>query len=105
MLFCVAQEEDRGNRQTGDFDRLIHDPHVYETSSHAFRGITADRQDQTILVSGVSGAGKTETIKILMHQMQHLATHELMLDTITSGIRSCKDISESDPLFEVRNLV
>jgi myosin-5 len=46
-------------------------PHVYETSALAYKGLTFDGQHQSILVSGESGAGKTETVKICMN---HLAT-------------------------------
>jgi myosin-5 len=42
------------------------EPHVYETSSLAYRGLAIEGQDQSILVSGESGAGKTETVKLLM---------------------------------------
>ena len=34
-------------------------PHVYETSSLSFRGLAVDCTNQSILVSGESGAGKT----------------------------------------------
>lgn len=44
-------------------------PHVYETSSLAYRGLAVDDQHQSILVSGESGAGKTETVKIVMSQL------------------------------------
>ena len=40
-------------------------PHVYETSSGAYRGLAVDGKNQSILVSGESGAGKTETVKDL----------------------------------------
>eukprot|EP00978_Attheya_sp_CCMP212_P005229 scaffold11612_cov39-Attheya_sp.AAC.1 len=49
-------------------------PHVYEASSLAYRGLSIDGKDQSILVSGESGAGKTEICKILM---THLATLHL----------------------------
>mmetsp|Transcript_50054 Transcript_50054/g.64134 ORF Transcript_50054/g.64134 Transcript_50054/m.64134 type:complete len:1151 (-) Transcript_50054:283-3735(-) len=41
-------------------------PHAYATSSAAFNGIQEGGPCQSILVSGESGAGKTETVKILM---------------------------------------
>ena len=48
---------------------------MYHISSLAFKGLSIDGQDQSILVSGESGAGKTVSVKILM---SHLATfHEL----------------------------
>jgi len=46
-------------------------PHVYESSALAYRGLATTGQDQSILVSGESGAGKTETVKICMN---HLAS-------------------------------
>ncbi|KAJ0409283.1 hypothetical protein P43SY_006780 [Pythium insidiosum] len=46
-------------------------PHVYATSAEAFRNMKHHRIPQSILVSGESGAGKTETVKIMM---EHLAS-------------------------------
>lgn len=54
----------------GDVKSTV-EPHVYETSSLAYRGLAVEGQNQSILVSGESGAGKTETVKILM---SHLAS-------------------------------
>ena len=47
------------------------EPHVYEASSLAYRGLVIDGNNQSVIVSGETGAGKTETVKILM---SHLAT-------------------------------
>jgi len=51
--------------------RTLVQPHVYETSALSYRGLAVEQQNQSILVSGESGAGKTETVKILM---SHLAS-------------------------------
>ena len=45
------------------------EPHVYETSSLSYKGLAFDGKDQSILVSGESGAGKTETVKIAMNHI------------------------------------
>ena len=44
-------------------------PHVYEASCLAYRGLLRNGDDQSILVSGESGAGKTETVKILLQDL------------------------------------
>eukprot|EP00529_Nitzschia_sp_RCC80_P002838 CAMPEP_0113441010 /NCGR_PEP_ID=MMETSP0014_2-20120614/854_1 /TAXON_ID=2857 /ORGANISM="Nitzschia sp." /LENGTH=1701 /DNA_ID=CAMNT_0000331825 /DNA_START=113 /DNA_END=5219 /DNA_ORIENTATION=+ /assembly_acc=CAM_ASM_000159 len=49
--------------------RTKHPPHVYETSCLAYKGLVRDEEDQSILVSGESGAGKTETVKILLRNL------------------------------------
>lgn len=46
-------------------------PHVYATSAEAFHNMKNHKMPQSILVSGESGAGKTETVKIMM---EHLAS-------------------------------
>ena len=56
-----------------DYEKLGIHPHVYETSSLAYLGLAHDGNNQAILVTGESGAGKTETIKIVMN---HLAKVE-----------------------------
>jgi myosin heavy subunit len=84
------------------YDELGFDPHVYEVSSLAYRGLATTGQDQTILVTGESGAGKTETVKIVM---DHLATVQ---QTRPGGVptehSTAKEIvarvTHSSPVFE-----
>jgi myosin heavy subunit len=54
------------------YDRIGLEPHVYEVSSLAYRGLATEGQDQTILVTGESGAGKTETVKIVMSYLANV---------------------------------
>ncbi|ETO69494.1 hypothetical protein F444_13936 [Phytophthora nicotianae P1976] len=48
-------------------------PHVYAVSVAAFRHMCDNGSNQSILVSGESGAGKTETTKILMDNLATIA--------------------------------
>ena len=74
------------------YDRTKLEPHVYTTSSLAYSGLQETKSNQTILVSGESGAGKTETVKILMAHLAFMASSD-----DTSHIRR---IVESNPLLE-----
>ncbi|TDH69876.1 hypothetical protein CCR75_002096 [Bremia lactucae] len=50
-------------------------PHVYAVSMEAFFNMREKQENQSILVSGESGAGKTETTKIVMSHLAALATN------------------------------
>eukprot|EP00957_Ditylum_brightwellii_P133653 10189821-Ditylum_brightwellii.AAC.1 len=57
--------------QLKDSNLISYEPHIYETSSHAYCSLALEERDQSIMVSGESGAGKTEAVKIIM---KYLAT-------------------------------
>ena len=90
-----------------EYEKLGIHPHVYETSSLAYLGLAHERINQAILVTGESGAGKTETIKIVMN---HLATVERSRplwpdsDRDSGNEQGSKDVVNrvlhSNPLFE-----
>mmetsp|Transcript_24599 Transcript_24599/g.53004 ORF Transcript_24599/g.53004 Transcript_24599/m.53004 type:complete len:1710 (-) Transcript_24599:57-5186(-) len=92
-----------------EYEKLGISPHVFETSSLAYLGLAMEGNDQTILVTGESGAGKTETIKIVMN---HLATVERsrpswpesdrVIDTVSSepGSDTVNRVLQANPLFE-----
>mmetsp|Transcript_66996 Transcript_66996/g.193594 ORF Transcript_66996/g.193594 Transcript_66996/m.193594 type:complete len:1699 (+) Transcript_66996:102-5198(+) len=69
-------------------------PHVFNTSNAAYRGICDRQKSQTVLISGESGAGKTETTK---HVMKFLALAGSEDGQVTNVE---KQVLESNPLLE-----
>jgi len=69
-------------------------PHVFAAGSVVFRGICDRQKCQTVLISGESGAGKTETTKYVM---KFLATAGAADGEQTSVE---KQVLESNPLLE-----
>ncbi|KAF0695692.1 Aste57867_13514 [Aphanomyces stellatus] len=72
-------------------------PHVYAVSMESFFHMRNHDINQSILVSGESGAGKTETTKIMMNHVATLSSHLCDSEAQTSII---KRIIQSNPLLE-----
>ncbi|CAK7352766.1 unnamed protein product [Dovyalis caffra] len=70
-------------------------PHVFAVADVSYRAMMDDGRSQSILVSGESGAGKTETTKLIMQYL-----------TFVGGRAACDDrtveqqVLESNPLLE-----
>jgi myosin heavy subunit len=69
-------------------------PHVFAIAQEAYRSLRLESQSQSILVSGESGAGKTETTKLLL---QHLAVVSGQNDVMTN---LSTQILEANPVLE-----
>ncbi|GLE06109.1 hypothetical protein PINS_up015320 [Pythium insidiosum] len=67
-------------------------PHVYAVSMEAFHNMRHKLENQSILVSGESGAGKTETTKIVMSHLAALAEN--------SNSKVIQQIIQANPLLE-----
>lgn len=111
-LWCIDPSQDLDKDDVFSsfvslYDKLGFDPHVYESSSLAYRGLAVDKVNQKILVTGESGAGKTETVKIVM---SHLATleqtrpgghpHNFEGNNTMGGADTVQRVLESSPVFE-----
>mmetsp|Transcript_22722 Transcript_22722/g.30067 ORF Transcript_22722/g.30067 Transcript_22722/m.30067 type:complete len:1036 (-) Transcript_22722:432-3539(-) len=76
------------------------EPHIYETSSLAYRGLAVDGHRQSILVSGESSAGKTETVKIIMSHLASIQGPEGSNPPPSSSSTVIKRVLDSNPLLE-----
>lgn len=54
--------------RSGSWERLP--PHVYGLAARAFTGVLHSKKDQVCVISGESGAGKTESSKLVMQQVR-----------------------------------
>lgn len=81
-------------------------PHVYATSAEAFHNMKSHKTPQSILVSGESGAGKTETVKIMMEHLASISIQnakKAQLDgaPLTTGhVSIVQKVLKSNPLLE-----
>ena len=54
----------------------LEDPHVYAIALQAFRALSRTRENQACVISGESGAGKTETAKFFVGHLLELSRTE-----------------------------
>ncbi|KAH8491136.1 hypothetical protein H0E87_023322 [Populus deltoides] len=70
-------------------------PHVFAVADVAYRAMINERKSNSILVSGESGAGKTETTKMLMRYLAFLGGR-----AATEGRTVEQQVLESNPVLE-----
>lgn len=49
-------------------------PHIYRVAAETYKSLHTDSRDQCVIVTGESGAGKTEAAKQLMHFVTTVGT-------------------------------
>ena len=65
-LFTEAQ---RSRSRGADLHDPRQEPHLYDVAEQSYRHLVATRKAQSIVISGESGAGKTESIKYCMNYL------------------------------------
>ncbi|OWM84367.1 hypothetical protein CDL15_Pgr021936 [Punica granatum] len=70
-------------------------PHVFAIADISYRAMIDERRSNSILVSGESGAGKTETTKLIMQYLAFLGGH-----SFAEGRTVEQQILESNPVLE-----
>uniref|UniRef100_A0A8C7M7I0 Myosin-9 n=1 Tax=Oncorhynchus kisutch TaxID=8019 RepID=A0A8C7M7I0_ONCKI len=76
-------------------------PHIYAITDTAYRSMMQDREDQSILCTGESGAGKTENTKKVIQYLAHVASsHKTKKDQPHSGGELEKQLLQANPILE-----
>uniref|UniRef100_A0A2P2M2P9 Uncharacterized protein MANES_16G086100 n=1 Tax=Rhizophora mucronata TaxID=61149 RepID=A0A2P2M2P9_RHIMU len=70
-------------------------PHVFAVADASYRAMMNEGQSQSILVSGESGAGKTETTKLIMQYLTYVGGRAAADDRSVE-----QQVLESNPLLE-----
>jgi myosin-5 len=86
--------------KTEDDPRVGLPPHIYEVSSLCYKGLAVGKTNQSILVSGESGAGKTETVKIAMNHIASVQQDPDVVNKEEGDSKVVQRILDSNPLLE-----
>lgn len=71
-------------------------PHIFAIADAAYSAMLAEKLNQTVIISGESGAGKTEATKFLLHHLMSLSTktdETQSLELITLGTGPVLEVS------------
>uniref|UniRef100_A0A673CPS7 Myosin-9 n=1 Tax=Sphaeramia orbicularis TaxID=375764 RepID=A0A673CPS7_9TELE len=75
-------------------------PHIYAIADTAYRSMMQDREDQSILCTGESGAGKTENTKKVIQYLAHVASSsKSKKDQVSKGELE-KQLLQANPILE-----
>lgn len=69
-------------------------PHIYALADDTFRSLTTTKKDQCVIITGESGAGKTEASKIFMSYIAAVSAHGGKAGTIK------EHLNDSNPVLE-----
>jgi myosin heavy subunit len=81
----------RSYEQANADDASALPPHVFKIADTAFRNVFTDYNPQAVLISGESGAGKTEATKLVLQYLSSVAASESRVE---------QRVLESNPILE-----
>ncbi|XP_062388682.1 myosin-11 [Sardina pilchardus] len=76
-------------------------PHIYSITDNAYRNMMQERDDQSILCTGESGAGKTEnTKKVIQYLAVVASSHKTKKDSVSVNGELEKQLLQANPILE-----
>eukprot|EP01083_Nonionella_stella_P115236 341428_1 len=77
-------------------------PHIFAISDVCYRAMLSESIDQSVLISGESGAGKTECCKLLMSYLSFISEQEALgdRDGDRDGVRPNEKVLATNPVLE-----
>ncbi|KAE9397351.1 hypothetical protein BT96DRAFT_823455 [Gymnopus androsaceus JB14] len=73
-------------------------PHLFTIAEEAYRALQRDTKNQTIIVSGESGAGKTESAKYIMRYMASVKSNTVRETTSSTSVEH--QVLATNPILE-----
>uniref|UniRef100_A0A667Z298 Myosin motor domain-containing protein n=1 Tax=Myripristis murdjan TaxID=586833 RepID=A0A667Z298_9TELE len=75
-------------------------PHIYAVANECYRSLWKRLQSQCVLISGESGAGKTESTKLILKFLSAMSQHSLELSSRDGTSHVEEALLESSPIME-----
>jgi myosin heavy subunit len=73
-------------------------PHVFQVADEAYRGMLAERKNQSIIISGESGAGKSEATKLMLQYIAEVSSRASGQKGGTGSLE--QQILQANPVME-----
>ncbi|XP_068605079.1 unconventional myosin-X [Brachionichthys hirsutus] len=75
-------------------------PHIFATANECYRSLWRRLRSQCVLISGESGAGKTESTKLILKFLSCMSQHSLEVSSRDGTSRVEEALLESSPIME-----
>uniref|UniRef100_A0A8D2ZUC8 Myosin X n=1 Tax=Scophthalmus maximus TaxID=52904 RepID=A0A8D2ZUC8_SCOMX len=75
-------------------------PHIFAVANECYRSLWKRLQNQCVLISGESGAGKTESTKLILKFLSAMSQHSLEASSTDGTSHVAAALLESSPIME-----
>lgn len=70
-------------------------PHIFALADDAYRSMKEKNKDQCIIITGESGAGKTESSKVIMQYIAAVSGKGAEVDKVKDMLLKCNPVLEA----------